>query len=298
MTDRDSWALAAGDELVPGRIVHRLLGGGRSYEAYLAFDEVLYCAVVVKVLRPWLARDPRALRQLRREAAMLDRMGHPVILRSFGAHLDGERPHLVLEHLEGPRLSRLLRKHGPLPLEQVLPLSLEIASALHYLAGQGVVHLDVKPSNIIMGAPPRLIDLSVARSTQDAVALDHVVGTDYYLAPEQADPRPGTVGPAADVWGLGATLFEAVAGFKPWSSRDFTNEGGIRRYPQQTTLPRDLPRTTPPALADLVLSCLSLQPGDRPTPAQIAQAVEPLIAALPRPVLGGFRPQRRSAAVR
>jgi len=290
----DSWELAAGDELVPGRTVHRLLGGGRSHEAYLAFDDHLYSAVVLKVLRPGLVADARALRQLRREAAMLDRLNHPVILRSFGAQLEGDRPHLVLEHLEGPRLSRLLRKHGPLPLELLLPLALELASALHYLAGEGVVHLDVKPSNTIMGAPPRLIDLSVARPVAAAAALDHVVGTDHYLAPEQADPGCDPVGPAADVWGLGATLFEAVAGSRPWSSRDFTRgEDGSLRYPQLHGPPRDLPRTTPRPVADLIHACLSPKPTDRPTPAQVAEAVEPLIAALPRPVLGGFRPRPR-----
>lgn len=291
---QDSWELAAGDELVPGRTVHRLLGGGRSYEAYLAFDETLYSAVVLKVLRPGLVTDTRALRQLRREAEMLDRLNHPVILRSFGAQLDGDRPHLVLEHLEGPRLSRLLRKHGPLPMEQLLPLALELAAALHYLAGEGIVHLDLKPSNTIMGAPPRLIDLSVARPVAAAAALDHVVGTDHYLAPEQADPGFDTVGPAADVWGLGATLFEAVAGYRPWSSRDFTTgDDGSRRYPQLHGPPRDLPRTTPRPVADLIHACLSPKPADRPTPAQVAEAVEPLIAALPRPVLGGFRPRPR-----
>lgn len=295
----DSWALSAGDDIVPGRVAHRLLGGGRSYEAYLAFDDDLYSAVVVKVLRPGLVSDPTALRHLRREAEMLARLNHPVVVRCFGAALDGPRPHLVLEHLEGPRLSRLLRRHGPLPLESLLPLALELSSALHYLRGRDVVHLDVKPSNVIMGAPPRLIDLSIARSVEAAGALDHVVGTDYYLAPEQADPRgeagapTGRPGPATDVFGLGATLFEACAGYKPWSSRDFTAVGGGPRWPQLDTPPRDLPRDVPLVVSDLVRSCLARRPGDRPTPAQVAEAVEPLIASLPKPVLGGFRPAPR-----
>lgn len=293
MSTRDSWAFAAGDDIVPGRVAHRLLGGGRSYEAYLAFDEGLYTAVVVKVLRPGLVADETALRHLRREAAMLAQLNHPVVVRSFAAVLGGDRPHLVLEHLEGPRLSRLLHKHGRLPAEQLLPLTLELSAALHYLAGQGVVHLDVKPSNVIMSAPPRLIDLSIARSLDAAAALDHVVGTDYYLAPEQADPRREPVGPPADVWGLGATLFEACAGFKPWSSRDFTGADGRPRWPQLDSPPRAFPRDVPPLLADLILACLARSPADRPTPAQIAQAVEPLIARLPKPVLGGFRPKIR-----
>lgn len=289
----DSWEFAAGDDIVPGRVAHRHLGGGRSYEAYLAFDEALYTAVVVKVLRPSLVEDSHSLRRLRREGDLLDRLNHPVIVRSFGTYPDGPRPHLVLEHLEGPRLSQLLRKHGALPMEQLLPLALELASALHYLAGQGVVHLDVKPSNVIMGAPARLIDLSVARPVEAARELRRVIGTDYYLAPEQADPLPEPPGLPADVWGLGATLFRACAGFKPFSSKGFTGAGGTATWPQLTQPPRDLPRQVPAPVADLVRACLERRPEDRPTPAQVADAVEPLIAQLPKPVLSAFRPKIR-----
>ena len=196
MTGMTGWGLAAGDELVPGRVVHRLLGGGGSYEAYLVFDDGLLHAAVAKVLRPGRVQDPVARRAMTREAAALDTVRHPVIVRGFDAVLGGDRPHLLLEHLEGPRLSSLVRRHGPLALEQLLPLALELASALHYLAGRELVHLDVKPGNVVMGAPARLIDLSVARSVDEAAALRHVVGTDGYLSPEQAAPgrrsgRPG-----------------------------------------------------------------------------------------------------------
>ena len=269
----DGWALLAGDELVPGRVVHALLGGGTSYEAYLVFDQRLHYAAVAKVLRPSRAEDVEARRGLAREAALLERLRHPVVVRSFGAVLDGPRPHVLLEHLEGPRLSSLVRRHGPLALEQLLPLALELASALHHLRGEGLVHLDVKPGNVVMGAPPRLIDLSVARTVEQAAALQHVVGTDGYLAPEQQRPWTGEVGPAADVHGLGATLVHAATGRPP--------------------TPDGLPDGVPAPLVALVRACLAPRPADRPTPAQVAEAVEPLIALLPRPVLAGFRPTPR-----
>ncbi|MGH2821335.1 MAG: serine/threonine protein kinase, partial [Actinomycetota bacterium] len=149
---REDWGLAEGDEIVSGRHVLERLGGGRRYEAYLAWDEGLYSLVVVKVLRPGQVDDRRALDAIAAEAAVLEGINHPVIVRGFGLFLDGPRPHLVLEHIEGPRLSTLLRKYSALPPEQWLPLALQICSALHYLRIKGVVHLDVKPSNIIMGA--------------------------------------------------------------------------------------------------------------------------------------------------
>ena len=290
MSERDSWGFAAGDDIVPGRVVHRLLGGGRSYEAYLAFDDELYSAVVVKVLRPGLVEDPGALRGLRREVEMLGRLSHPVVVRSFGATLDGPRPHLVLEHLEGPRLSRLVRKYGPLPVEQLLPLGLELCSALHYLAGQRVVHLDVKPSNVIMGAPARLIDLSVARSLEATQALTYPIGTDAYMAPEQCEPpTTGTPGHASDMWGLGATLFHAIAGHRPFDEGRPDAAGLGERFPQLVELPYGLPDHVPADVAKLVHACLEPDPGNRPLPHELAEGLEPALARMPRGRLAGFK---------
>ena len=288
-----SWQLTEGDEIAPGLLAMSRLGGGRAYEAYLAWSERLHVHVVAKVVRPDQVEDPSTLRGLRREVAMLDRLDHPVVVRAFGAVLDGPRPHVVLEHLDGPRLSSLLRRHGPLPLEQLLPLALQVCSALHYLAGEDVVHLDVKPSNIIMGSTPRLIDLSIARTRTEAAALDHVVGTDDYLAPEQCDPpATGHPGPPADMWGLGATLFRAASGRLPFDVAGASDRTGLDRWPQLTEPPATLPRQLPDALAKPVLACLDRDPAARPSAAELAAELEPLVAALPKPVLGGVRTRR------
>lgn len=290
-----SWKLAKGDEVVPGNtmtVIERL-GGGNAFDVYRAFDQDLFAPVVVKVVRPHLVEDRSTLRGLRREIDMLGRLNHPVIVRGFHADADGERPYVAMESLDGPRLSTLVRKYGPLPMEQLLPLGLEMTSALHYLRNRDVVHLDVKPSNIIMGSPPRLIDLSIAREVEDAAALDHVVGTDAYLAPEQADPpRSGQPGVAADVWGLGATLFEAVTGYRPF--RDGSNDeraAPADRWPQLTDAPAQFPKRVPDAVRKPVLASLERNPADRPTPSDLAGLLEPLVDALPRPKLGGYRPK-------
>src|ERR671914_2985311 len=207
------------DEIAPGLRTLRLLGGGLRYQAYIAHSEHLRALVVAKVVRDELAADPGVLAGLRGEARMLDRLAHPMLLRGFGAVLDGPRPHLVLELIEGPRLSTLIRRHG-VDLEQLLPLALNLCSVLHYLARERVVHLDVKPRNIIMGAEPRLIDLSIARSVDELALLRSPAGTDAYMAPEQCDPdRFGEIGPPADVWGLGVTLHEALTRTRLFVSR-------------------------------------------------------------------------------
>ena len=255
---RPSWGLHEGDELAPGRTVLRRIGGGRRYEAFLVWDEHRLAMLVAKVLRPDMATDAHALRDLEREAGFVARLAHPVLVRGFGASLDGRFPHLVLEHLDGPTLDQLLAQQGPLALEQLLPLGLHIASALHYLAGERVVHLDVKPSNIVMGGPPRLIDLSVARTFEDAAALRAPIGTDAFMAPEQQAPN-GNVGPAADIFGLAKTLARA------------------------------LPRRTPRELAAIVTAGLADDPAARPTAREFAVALEPLVAALPQRMTLGRR---------
>ena len=280
----ESWSFAESDEIVPGRRAVRLLGGGVRYEAYLAWDERLRALVVVKLLRPDRTEEPGALQGLRGEAALLERLAHPLLVRGFGAGLDDERPHVVLEFIEGPRLSTLSRRFG-LSLEQVLPLALNLASVLHYLAEERVVHLDVKPRNVVMGGSPRLIDLSVAMGFEQLADIRRPVGTDAYMAPEQCDPgRFGTIGPPADVWGLGATIHETLTGAQP-----FARVAG-ERFPQLHAVPLPLPREVPPELAAAVLGCLEPRPEDRPTAGGLADLLEPLAGALPPPRLGRFRP--------
>lgn len=290
MPEHASWSLRAGDEIVPGLVARRLLGGGNAYEAYLAFDETLYAPVVVKVVRPDQVDDEATLRGLHREVQALDRVQHPSIVRGFSAQFDGARPHVVLENIDGPRLSSLIRRHGPLPVQQLLPLALELASAAHYLRFRDVVHLDIKPSNVIMGAPARLIDLSVARSAEAAARLSSPIGTDDYMAPEQCDPpSTGVVGYAADIFGIGATLFHAAAGYQPFDDGDPDAPGLADRYPQVVAAPRDLPHFVAPEVGELILGCLQHDPEKRPLPEALAESVEPLMAVMPKGRLAGFK---------
>jgi eukaryotic-like serine/threonine-protein kinase len=283
MTSRhDSWNLAEGDQLTPDLTAMRFLGGGSSYEAYLAFDEVTFSPVVVKVIRPAGVEDESSLRGLRHEVAALTAINHPVVVRCLRHELQGARPHVVLEHIDGPRLSSLIRRHGPLQEQQYLPLAIDIASALHYLRHIGFVHLDIKPSNIIMGAPARLIDLSVARPATKAAELTRYIGTDLYMSPEQAAPQQvGRPGFESDVWGLGATLFEAVAGYRPFDDGDPHSDDPAARFPQLLEPPYELPDRVPGEVAKVLYGALEADPADRPLPHEIATALEPVLARQP-----------------
>ncbi|MGH3442767.1 MAG: serine/threonine-protein kinase [Nitriliruptorales bacterium] len=287
MTDKASWDLLGGDEIVPGRTAVKRLGGGTLAEAYLASDDRLLSTVVVKLLRPDRL-DDRSRQKLREEADVLRALNHPMIPRLVDADPDGERPHLALEHIEGPRLSTLLRRYGPLSIEQIVPLAIELCSALHYMHGRGYVHLDVKPGNIVMSTRPRLIDMSVARPVERAAALREPVGTDAYMAPEQCDPTRGEgLGTPADVWGTAVTVFEAATGQRPFPPGDERE-----RFPQLRLSPEPPPPSLPSILGELLASCMRREPGSRPSAGEASAVLEPLVAALPRrPVLGNMRPR-------
>jgi serine/threonine protein kinase len=289
----DSWGFHDGDPITADLTAIRLLGGGSTYEAYVAFDDITYAPTVVKVVRPHRVADDASIRGLRREVETLSRVNHPVVARGLRAVLEGERPHLVLEAIDGPRLSTLIRKYGPLPEQQYLPLAIEVASALHYFRRIGIVHLDIKPSNIIMGAPARLIDLSVARSVDEARELTYPIGTDAYMAPEQCDP-PGAGVPdfATDVWGIGATLFEAITGYKPFEAGDSRADALDARFPQLNELAYGMPDTVAPDVAKVVLACLEPDGADRPLPHELAEGLEPALARLPKARLSGFKVRR------
>jgi eukaryotic-like serine/threonine-protein kinase len=291
-SEHSTWDLAEGESIAPDRFALKSLGGGNRYEVYLVWDERLYSLAVAKLLRPDQANDEKALRDLTEEVEALQSLAHPVLIRCFDAVLEGERPHVLIEHLEGPSLRRLIKRGGALPLEQALPLALHVAGALQYMANSGYVHLDVKPDNIVMGVPPRLIDLSIARSVERAAETSGPIGTDAYMAPEQCgDDLFAPIGPPADAWGLGATLFHAVSGVKPFPvEKGVEREGtGPDRFPQLVEDPQPLPEHLPEGLRELILTLLDKDPARRPTCAQAVERLEPLIGALPRKMVLGRR---------
>jgi eukaryotic-like serine/threonine-protein kinase len=274
-----AWAFASGDEIVPGRTMQAFLGGGERYEAYVAWNHRLMTPTVIKILRPNVVDDERARRSMAKEGELLASLQHPGLTRLFDMDAVGVRPFIEIEYVEGPRLSTLIRRHGRLNPEQAFPLGRQLASTLHFLHAEGILHLDVKPSNIIMGPTPRLIDLSVARRIERAHRINGYVGTDAYMSPEQADPELWpTIGPKADTWGLAATLYYAVAKRIP-HSRGRHEEVGAARFPQLVESPAPLdPLRHSPGLVDLIMDGLRRSPDERPTVAELFDRLDELAA--------------------
>ena len=247
--------LGPGARLGDGIEVIAHLARSKVLDVYDAWSAPRGCRVAVKALRPDRLRDPTARRALLREGRLLARLAHPHLVRAYEVR-DGDRPAIVLETLRGATLGALLEQGRLAPLETA-HLGLQVGSALRYLHGEGLVHLDVKPSNVIAHAGvAKLIDLSIARRPG---RVRPGVGTWSHLAPEQA--RGGLAGPPADVWGLGGLLYQALSG-RPVFDEDDEGEYpclGRRAEPVRRHRPR-----APRALAEAIDAALAPSPADRP----------------------------------
>jgi serine/threonine-protein kinase len=204
---RAGQAITPGTRLGPYEVIERVGAGGMG-EVYRARDTRLNRSVAVKILPPAAARQTGAREQLEREARTISSLNHPNICALFDVGREGEVDYLVMEFLEGETLtSRLAR--GPLPPDELVRTGIEIADALDRAHRQGVIHCDLKPSNIVLTeSGAKLLDFGIARFQDAADAAQH--GTLAYTAPEVLrGERPDA---RADIFAFGATLYEMATG--------------------------------------------------------------------------------------
>ena len=225
-------------DLLDGRYrLVRLLGQGGMSDVYEAVDERSDTAVAIKFVR---SADPELARRFAQEVRALGRVEHPGLVRLIGTGLVDDHAYLVMELVQGSTLAEALR-HGPLGPERTAYLGASLAGALAYVHSRGVVHRDVKPSNILLHADGRaqLGDFGVARLL-DASALTMAgttLGTAAYMAPEQLEDHQ--VGAGADVWSLGMVLLECLTGQRVYEGS--TAQVVAKRMAGPVPLPGDLP---------------------------------------------------------
>ena len=271
-----SWGLSRGDEIDDTLVVIDPLGGGTRYEVFRAWDRVLFCEVAVKVLRPNRLQDRHALQGFEREASIAKRLDHPNLVRFLRESLVLPRPYFVLEYIRAQTLEDHLEGHDDVSVPEICLLGIRMCSALAYMHERSILHLDVKPSNLTMGDPPRLLDLSLARFAPGPVSLGGELGTSAYMAPEQCRIQPVT--PQTDLWGLGATLYEGLCGMQPFTEGDEESKDLARKYPQieeEAEPLRSRYPELPVALDRAILACLQHDPAKRPASARaLAVALE------------------------
>ena len=249
---RDScWELGPRDMLASGRRVVRRVGGGGAHEVFLVAGESHRLAVA-KLPRPHLADDPHCLLGLKHEAHALEQLAQPTVPRHLDTVLSGPHPHLLLEYVPGPTLDDALATRKPLSPQAVAGLGWSLACTLEHIAAAGWVHLDVKPSNIVLSARPTLLDFELAMPAGEAARLRRPTGTWAFMPPEQraagfADAP--AIGPPADVFALAASLGEALVG-RPLTH---TRRSGL-----------------PGRVGAVLEEALAQEPSDRPTAAELA----------------------------
>jgi eukaryotic-like serine/threonine-protein kinase len=258
-----------GEEVAPGYRVLKLLRRGGALDVYDVWSEERDCRCVAKALRPDKLSDRAGRASLRREGELLLSLSHPHLVRAYEL-LGGRRPALILETLTGTTLARLIRDHPRgIPQRDLIFLGLQLCSALGYLHRHGFLHLDVKPSNVVSQAgAAKLLDLSVARRPGRA---HRGVGTPDYMAPEQLTGAP--LYAAADVWGLGVTMYEAATGTAPFSPARGARGPQLARRAAPLREQRKLARV----LGEVIDACLEKEPAARPLLPQMAAALRTLV---------------------
>ena len=221
--------------------------------------------VAIKVLRDaWLA-TPVQVKRFRAEAANAAKLKHPNIVAVHEVGEQGGQNYFAMDLIQGTNLAELTRD-GPLPPRRAAELVKKVAEAVQHAHQEGVLHRDVKPSNVILDAQgePHVTDFGLARPMDDESSLTltgQVLGTPGYIAPEQAKGG-GTVGPAADIYGLGALLFHLLTGRAPFVGASAA-ETLTQVLQQEPLSPRLLNPAVPVDLAAVCLKCLAKSSGHR-----------------------------------
>lgn len=256
------------------RLDERIATGGMG-DVWRGTDTVLGRRVAVKVLLPTLLADSGFLARFRAEARILAALRHPGIVQVFDYGEDelptGRADYLVMEYVDGEPLSERIRATGRLDVAETLRVIAEAAQALHATHLRGIVHRDVKPSNLLVQADGtvRLLDFGVARSVEitSVTSSNAVPGTALYMAPEQATGRP--VSAATDIYALGVVAYQCLAGQPPFTG-DTPLQVAVKHLHEE---PPPLPDDVPEPVAALIFRALAKDPADRyPSAAEFARA--------------------------
>jgi len=274
----------------------REIGRGGMGVVYEAFQDGLDRQVAVKALDAKLARSKEIVERFRREGRAYAKLRHEAIVQVHDLVEKDDGLYLVTEFVDGADLARLLQQGGALPPDCVALVGARVADALDYVHFNALLHRDVKPANVMVSrdGEVKLMDFGIAKGEADSslTRAGMLVGSPSYMAPEVLGGAEA--GPAADVWALGISLYELLAGEKPFRGRDAEELFAAisrGRFPPVRSLAPDCPRR----LARAVERCLARRPAARFRSAgALARALDAIAAKLlPR----GVHPRARVVAL-
>jgi tetratricopeptide (TPR) repeat protein len=245
-----------------------------------ARDDLLRREVAIKVLLAGVTANELQRKRFEREVNALARLRHPNIVLVHEAGQAREGPYVVMDFIDGESLESRLARAGPLPLREALRLMEAIAGAIDHAHTQGILHRDLKPANIIVdrAGVPHVTDFGLARDVDPRESLAALsrsgvsIGTPGFWPPEQAYGLKAKIGPASDVYGLGATLYALLTGDPPYDAPSLVEVLGLMTMPVKP--PSQLRPEVSPALDAVVLRAMAHEPEDRyPSAAAFAEAL-------------------------
>jgi serine/threonine protein kinase len=276
---------AEGQRTVGGRYqLTALVGQGGMGQVWTAQDLLLGREVAVKLLRaeaPGHTHTDELRRRFERESRVTARVDHPGLVAVHDAGTDADELYLVMQYVRGTDLADHLAENDPYPWPWAVAVAAQLCAVLAAVHEAGVVHRDLKPRNLMLRPAGTLVvlDLGVAAvlgtDTTRVTATGSPVGSPAYMSPEQAMGSP--VGPASDLYSLGAVLHELLSGTVPFEGSSAL--GTLHRHLHEPPEPlRRLRPDVPPALEALVLRLLAKSPAQRPADAHaVYQALTPLL---------------------
>src|SRR5262245_36457081 len=260
------WHPAAGLPSIPGYEVEAVLGRGGMGIVYKARDLRLGRRVALKMLLAGAYAAPEERERFLREAEAVAGLRHANIVQVHGAGDHDGRPYFTMEYVEGGSLAQRL-SGTPQPARQAAALLATLAEAVQAAHQGGIVHRDLKPGNVLLTADgtPKISDFGLARRLQGGAGLTQSgvpVGTPSYMAPEQARGQTRAIGPAVDVYALGAILYELLTG-RPPCRAETAAETGLQVICQEPAPPSRLKAKVPRDLETICIKCLRKEPETR-----------------------------------
>ena len=265
----EPWPLGEAAQAAPTSIgrftIQALLGAGGFGTVYRAHDTLLDREVALKVPHPSRLQSERDKTRVLREAKAAAQLRHPNIVPVYDAGSAGGQFFIASAFIDGRTLAESLCRHRP-DFQQAARLVRELAGALDYAHGLGIVHRDVKPSNVLLDAKdnPLLADFGLARFLESDDELTHegtVLGTPAYMAPEQARGEHDAVGPASDQYSLGVVLYEMLCGQRPFAGAPATVIADV--IGKEPPSPRSANPTIPKDLETICLKAMAKRTENR-----------------------------------
>jgi len=244
MTDRQlerlrkEFEASKSSQKIPGYRIIKKLGAGAMASVFLAEQTRLHRLVAIKVLPRRFSEDSNFIDRFYKEGRAAAKLNHPNIVQAYDVNHAGDHHYFVMEYVEGETVYDRIQKRKRIPEDEAIAMLIQSAMALHHAHEKGFVHRDIKPKNLMLTSSNqvKVADLGLARNVEDVEAAEQekgrAYGTPFYISPEQIRGELN-IGPAADIYGLGATAYHMVTGHVPFSGK---NPSDVMRQHLKTEL--------------------------------------------------------------